>query len=91
VDPAEELPWLRDMIDDYETTPVETTQYIYIVQGTYKKQTVFIHMNCCPYCDSVTPVLNCQGELLFYYSDARSAEIAHKKVIWKPSDCACQL
>jgi hypothetical protein len=59
--PAQDLPWLREKV---KALRERQSSYEYIQQATYRGQTVFIFGNCCPSCNTVVPVYNCQGELI---------------------------
>jgi len=87
VNPAENLPWLRTMIESWEATSTIYT-YMYVQQGTYSGNTVFIAANCCPFCDSYFPVFNCAGEEL---DGINIQEITDLKTVWKPLFSQCNL
>ena len=82
--PAEELPWLKIKITKLENSDI--AKYWFITHGTYEDQPVFIVRNCCPFCDTITPVYNCDGVLLFHLSNQ---QIGNEKIVWKPADYAC--
>lgn len=85
--PAAQLPWLREIIDDYREADFMD---ITVEQGEYNSQTVFIITECCITCDlnGFPPVYTCEGEEiagLMPYDDT----ITDRRVIWKtPADKA---
>lgn len=83
--PAEELPWMKSMIETWEGSSTIYT-YMYIQQGTYSGQTVFLAGNCCPFCDSYFPIFNCEGEEL---EGINIQDIKNLKIIWKPDGSQC--
>jgi len=89
--PTEELGWLKAEIADREQRTSDFNKYFYIQQAEYNGQTIFIYSNCCPMCNTIVPVYNCQGELLFYLNQdpEKDKEIKSEKVVWKPADFAC--
>jgi len=89
--PVEELAWLKAEVQRREQNPSDIEKYFYIQQADYKQQTVFIYNNCCPMCNTIMPVYDCQGKLLFYLSDKpeEGKNIKNTKVIWQPKDYAC--
>ena len=100
--PVEELPWLRNEIASREQRdPSEFTQYFYIAQTEYRGETVFVDGNCCPTCNTVVPVLNCEGELigLLGYGEENEEDINYidfsilerATIIWKPKGGTCAL
>ena len=88
--PVEQLPWLKASIQDLEKNRNDPTyKYFYISQGVYENQVVFILGNCCPFCNTITPVRNCEGELLFYKSSENLDKILSEQALWLPvgNDC----
>jgi hypothetical protein len=83
--PAEELPWLKSIIHSWEANSTIYT-YMYVQQGTYLGNTVFLAGNCCPFCDSYFPVYNCAGEEI---TVTNIQDITGLKIIWKPVDSQC--
>ena len=90
--PAENLPWLKAEIDSWKSTG-ELYKYFYVEQGNYFGQPVFIMKDCCPFCNTITPVLDCKGEVLWYaYSEPdKTALITDLKIIWKSDDLQCDI
>ena len=86
-DPAENLPWLKAKIESFEEFP-DFYQYMYVQQGTYLDQTVFMVGNCCPFCDSYFPVYNCEGDEIM---GGVVSEITDLKTVWKPAFSQCTL
>lgn len=88
--PTEELTWLREAIEELSSNTSELRQYFFVSQGEYQNQTVFIFDNCCPFCNTVVQVMNCEGEVLGNLSDNIDPfSISNKQIIWKPSDFNC--
>ena len=89
--PVENLDWLMVAIDDMSKSSL--SQYQYVMQATYKSQTVFIFGNCCPFCNTITPVYNCSGDRLGYIgtgsNDIDANLLDQDVVIWKPDNSAC--
>jgi hypothetical protein len=85
-DPAENLPWLKAKIESFEEFP-DIYKYMYVQQGTYLGQTVFLVGNCCPLCDAYFPVYNCEGDEIM----GVALEVTNLKTIWKPVFSACTL
>ena len=94
-DPTNDLPWLKSEIEKleqgYRDNP-ELYRYFYVYQAEFKGQTVFIFDSCCPFCNMVVPVMNCQGDLLGYMGSGNDfSKITRETIIWQPPDFACIL
>jgi len=89
--PLKELSWLKSYIQRQEQNYPDIAKYLYIAQAEYNGQAVFLYYNCNPLYDTIVPVYNCQGELLFYLGQEpeKGAGIKNEKVIWKPANFAC--
>ncbi len=87
--PVEELPWLKDQIDEWEATTWR--QYAYVLQARYGYETVFIFGNCCPYCSTVVPIYNCLGEQIGTWGTIPDEMLEDQKLIWKSEDSSCTL
>lgn len=85
--PIEDLPWLKSMIQDIEAS--DFGQYTYIQQAYYFGQPVFIVNNCCPFCLSIVPVYNCEGELVCNLGECVDNLITHEKFLWAPANSSC--
>lgn len=85
--PIEDLPWLKSMTQDIEAS--DFGQYTYIQQAHYFGQTVFIVNNCCPFCLSIVPVYNCEGELICNVGECVDKLLTHEKYIWAPANSSC--
>lgn len=93
--PAENLPWLKAIIDEYkfEISGADVSEnsigygvYQYVLQSTYQGNTVFIFGNCCPNCNSVFLVKDCEGKVL----DVPATEVnGPTTVIWKHEHSPC--
>lgn len=78
----EELPWLKEMIGSHTTEHV--CQVFGVVQGTYKKQTVYtviVSGALCCTCGNV--VYNCEGDVVLFCNWEEEKKIKDKKVIWE--------
>lgn len=82
---------MKAEIESWESS--DLYKYFYIKQGTYQDQTVFLILNCCPFCDTTIPVLNCQGEVLWYtpMDLEKTSQISDLKVVWKAEGSQCIL
>jgi len=92
-DPAEDLLWLKAIIDEREANPTEDMVYCYIVQGKLKRKTVFVFMDCNPSIDKATFVVNCEGDTVKDKNgsnlEVSEVNLKDEKVIWQPEDFAC--
>jgi hypothetical protein len=90
--PTEDLPWLKEKIADMQQSDPPFAAYFFISQALYENKTVFIFGNCCPHCNTVVPVYNCQGELLFFAHERTDFQQKAKNshIIWQPENFACQ-
>ena len=66
-DPLNELAWLAERTAQNE--PTELGSYFYITQAEYEKEIIFVMRNCCPFCNTVITVYNCEGTLLGIVSE----------------------
>mgnify|MGYP005748228407 CR=1 FL=1 len=88
--PSQNLPWLAERIENIEASSFP--EYFYIVEARYNGETVFLFENCCPFCNSVVPVYNCNGDLLGYLSEQNGidpSKISFVQIAWKPSNSSC--
>jgi hypothetical protein len=87
-DPITELPWLSAKIDELQQF---SSPYTFVEQAIYKNETVYIFNNCCPFCNTIVPVLDCSGRKLFLLSGGESdnEKLHNRFIIWKPADYAC--
>jgi hypothetical protein len=83
-DPVNELRWLKAMTEELNSSTF--SKYNYILQGDYNGGTVFIVTNCCPMCNSIPVVYDCDGDRL---DDASTAEIKNTKRVWLSKDNEC--
>ena len=89
--PVEDLTWLKAEIDNRVQNPTDFTKYESILQGEYNGENVFIFTNCCPHCNTIIPIYNCEGEQIGYMGDGNFDSDSVKKtiIIWKPSNSVC--
>jgi hypothetical protein len=85
IDPAENVSWMKTLIESWQANST-IYEYMYIQQGTYLGQTVFIAGNCCPFCGSYFPIFNCEGDELTGIS---VHDISGLQTIWKPFGSKC--
>ena len=91
VDNVLELPWLQERIAEIESTQFGR-EYSYISMGTYESPIVFVLGNCCSFCNTVVPILDCGGNALGTLgSGIDFNEIMDRKVIWKSSANLCNV
>lgn len=91
--PLQEMDWLKVIIENLEGSSL--TEYMYISQATRGSSTVFLVQNCCPFCNTVTPVYNCEGVLLGILGSGENGidptTIKNSKVIWKSENFSCNI
>jgi hypothetical protein len=88
--PVEDLPWLKAAIAGYDQTS-DYYKYLYVLKADYNNQTVFIFGSCCPFCNTVTPVTDCEGKFLFYRFDKEQSDfIKNEQVIWQARNSECK-
>jgi hypothetical protein len=83
--PIEELTWLKDNIEEKESQPHPGIGY-YFYQGRYDKKDVFIADICCPACDYVILVYDCEGNTLNISAD----KVTDKKLVWESDESPCE-
>jgi len=91
--PTEDLGWLKNEIEDRERNVTGLSKYRYIKLGTFNNKAVIIYANCCPTCNSVYPVYNCEGEFIGIIGN-RNEDIpfdilSEGEVIWKTNNSEC--
>lgn len=91
--PIEELDWLKQKVEELEETDSDILQYFYITQTEFKTKTIFIFPNCCPFCNTIIQVFNCEGETIGYIGDGNfdSTILENDKIIWKPENFSCDI
>lgn len=82
--PVEDLAWIKEAIEESSSNGL--SQYSYLIQGSYKGETVFSWGSCCPFCNFAVIVTDCQGNLI---EDASISEVKNQKIIWKPENSVC--
>ncbi len=89
--PANDLAWLEEAIAAIEADTSDLAKYFFIEQATFRGATVFVFSNCCPNCNTVVNVFDCQGELLGQlYAEVPFEQISGSKVLFKRTDSPCQ-
>ena len=87
--PVTELQWIQTYIDDYKKESPNFTQYLYLTQSEYENQTVFIFGNCCPSCNSVFTVFDCNGQEIGAIGEIDINILYSGEVIWKAENSVC--
>lgn len=82
--PVEDLAWIKETIEESQSNSL--SQYSYLIQGSYKGETVFSWGSCCPFCNFIVLVADCQGKVI---EDASISEVKNQKIIWKPVNSVC--
>jgi hypothetical protein len=92
-DPAENLPWLAEKVDELESMSDSFLSYWYISRSVYNGEPVFILGSCCPFCTVLTEVFDCQGNSIGFIEAGDNqipASVANSaRVVWKPADFQC--
>jgi len=89
--PIEDLDWLKEKIEELAQTDSEFLKYFYVSQNTYMDKTVFIFPNCCPSCNTVVPVYDCEGNHIGFVGDENISTniLNNDTIIWKPENFSC--
>ena len=82
--PLTELVWIKDLLATAAASDLSI--YSYLIQGSFQEQTVFILGNCCPFCNWMPVVLDCQGEAI---PQATLFQVEDQQVIWRPEGSVC--
>ena len=88
-DPAENLSWMQEVIEEYTGTEIGRL-YTYIQKADYDGQTVFIVQNCCPMCSFMPVVYKCDGSRI-PSKDLDFKKLSTREVVWKSSENTCIL
>ncbi len=90
--PIEDLAWLKDYIEELKNSSQDLSQYFFVAQGTYNRETVFVFNNCCPNCTTIVPIFDCEGNSLGQMDDMiKREEITGTTIIYKPANFACSV
>jgi hypothetical protein len=77
---------LKAIVEGYKSNAYGFGVYEYVQQSTYQGNTVFIFGNCCPFCDSIFLVKDCEGKVV----DVPAGDVnGTTTVIWKPENSQC--
>lgn len=84
--PAENLPWLKAIIDGFKKDTSAMASYHYVQQSTYQGNTVFIVGTCIPWCElSCFSIVDCEGK-----DFDRLIELdGPATVLWKAENSSC--
>ena len=92
--PIEEIPWLVSLIVTEEKNE-ESAQYTYFTKARYEDKTVYTYGNCCPNCNYVRTVWNCDGEEIGVIgtqdSDIKIEDLVDEEVVWSGENTVCNL
>ncbi|WP_420603428.1 hypothetical protein [Flagellimonas sp.] len=87
---------IKEKILTYLNEESSTQEYQYVLKGEYNGNAVFVFGNCCPFCNTVTQVFDCSGNLLGYVDYSNSGKenaindnkITNKENLWpKTPNC----
>ncbi|WP_157637802.1 hypothetical protein [Flexithrix dorotheae] len=86
-----ELPWLQKIIEEAEEDGVGTVKIYSVEKGG---ETYIVPFFCCPSCNYVISLLDCNGEITGYLGDAKVSfdDINNPKIsqlIWEPEQFKC--
>jgi hypothetical protein len=81
---AEDLPWLQDMLAQYNGQG-HGCPILEVIQGVYQKETVFMVYAGGPACLTCTgaQVVDCEGNTLFVCEPEKDKKIKKRKLVWK--------
>ncbi|WP_258098421.1 hypothetical protein [Marinoscillum pacificum] len=92
--PIEEKPWLVGLITQ-ERDNQEFAKYTYFTEATYQGNTVYTYGNCCPNCNYVRTVWNCDGEEIGVIGtqddDIKIEDLEDETVVWRDQNTVCDL
>ncbi|MFC4873506.1 hypothetical protein [Negadavirga shengliensis] len=86
-DPLNNLDWLAERIREMEESTLSS--YFYVSMARYRSKTVFVFKNCCPFCATVTPVVDCSGEEIGHLGSIDPSKLKDEVIIWEGEDFAC--
>jgi hypothetical protein len=85
-DPANDLPWLKRMIHEMQSSSIH--QYLRIEQVEYEGEIGFYFNNCCPTCNTIPTFYKCSGEIL---TNIDASKLISKGIVWQPIDFTCRM
>jgi hypothetical protein len=92
INPISDLNWISVRIQELEQNSYTTSQYYYLTQAIFKNETIFVFGNCCPFCNSVSVVQSCTGQIIGVLGmDIDMNELNEAEVIWKHPDSTCTI
>lgn len=83
--PLEDLAWLKQDIEN--AADPRTSEYSFLMQATYRGQTVFFFGFCNPLWNYAAIIKDCQGNQVA--GEVSVADLSNQKMIWKPSNSVC--
>ena len=83
--PVEDLAWLKQEIKNASVP--SSSEYSFLIQATYRGQTVFYFGFCNPLWNWAIILKDCQGNRV--PGEVSSADLVNEKVIWKPANSVC--
>ncbi|WP_346882898.1 hypothetical protein [uncultured Algibacter sp.] len=91
--PIENLAWLKEKTQALEVTPQEMLKYVYVSEGEYMDNTVYIFADCCQLCNSVYIVYNCEGNTIGIIGNGEDfispSILENGIVIWNADNSSC--
>jgi hypothetical protein len=83
--PIEDLAWLKQEIENASIP--NSSEYSFLMQATYRGQTVFYFGFCNPLWNWATILRDCQGNQI--PGEVSLTDLVNEKVIWKPANSVC--
>ena len=83
--PIEDLAWLKQEIENASIP--NSSEYSFLMQATYRGQTVFYFGFCNPLWNWATILRDCQGNQMS--GEVSLTDLVNEKVIWKPANSVC--
>jgi len=93
--PVEKLEWLSDLVQSLEDRSQNLHEtYKYVSRAVYKNEYAYILNNCCPFCNTIVIVYNCEGiikgHLGYGTGSIDSSLLQDSTIIWKLINFACK-
>lgn len=87
---GEDISWFEKEVENQGEL---YNKYFYVSQAIYEGEIVFLFENCCPFCNTITPVKNCSGVTLGLLGisdeDIKYEELSNIKIVWKAPENEC--
>lgn len=85
----DELAWVQELIDELEKSKI-SREFSYLMSGDFEGTTYLYLGNCCPYCNSIPVVYDCQGNRMEDSSDL-IFKLDNVHLVYKSDSNSCQL